>query len=168
MTTWRTRPETSDDVPAIHAVNVAAFDTPSEAKLVDTLRAGPAWIPGLSIVAETADGVIAGHALLTRGHIDDVPTLGLGPCAVVPAHQRSGAGTAAVRHALAAARDLGERHVVVLGHPEYYPRFGFRPASAFGISLPISVPDEAFMATGLIENEDPPAGVMRYAAPFGV
>ncbi|MES4828719.1 GNAT family N-acetyltransferase, partial [Streptomyces anthocyanicus] len=75
---------------------------------------------------------------------------------------------AAVRAALAAAGRLGEHHVVVLGHPEYYPRFGFGRASAHGIRLSIDVPDEALMALTLDAAHPLPAGTVRYAAPFGI
>jgi predicted N-acetyltransferase YhbS len=164
---WTTRPEVPGDVPAVRRVVLAAFDSPGEADLVDALRTDPAWIDGLSVVAESPDGVIVGHALLTRCHVGEVPALCLAPCSVLPARQRSGAGSAAIRAVLAAARDRGERFVIVLGHPDYYPRFGFGRASAHGIRLSAEVPEEALMALSLAD--DPlPAGVVRYAAPFGI
>lgn len=168
MRNWTTRAETGADIPTVHALNAAAFGTPAEADLVDALRADPAWIEGLSLVSTDASGTVVGHALLTRCHIGDVPALCLAPCAVLPAYQRTGAGSAAVRAALAAARELGERHVVVLGHPDYYPRFGFTRASAHGIGLTIDVPDEALMALALDADHPLPAGTVRYAAPFGI
>ncbi|GAA2995194.1 hypothetical protein GCM10010519_30390 [Streptomyces lactacystinicus] len=87
---------------------------------------------------------------------------------MLPAYRRTGAGSAAVRAALDAARGLGERHVVVLGHPDYYPRFGFTRAGAHGIGLTIDVPDEALMALSLDADHPLPAGTVRYAAPFGI
>ncbi|SOB85827.1 GNAT family N-acetyltransferase [Streptomyces sp. 1331.2] len=168
MRTWNTRAETGADFPTVHAVNAAAFGTAAEADLVDALRADPAWIDGLSIVATDEQDRPLGHALLTRCHIGDVPALCLAPCAVLPAYQRTGAGSAAVRAALAAAAELGERYVVVLGHPGYYPRFGFTRASAHGIGLSIEVPDEALMALALDAGHPLPAGTVRYAAPFGI
>jgi putative acetyltransferase len=164
---WTTRAETSDDIPAIHDVVAAAFGTSAEADLVDALRADPSWIEGLSVVAADEAGAVVGHALLTRCHIDDSPALCLAPCAVHPDHQRSGAGSAAIRAALAAARETGEHHVVVLGHPAYYPRFGFTRASTHGIRLSIDVRDEALMALSLA-GEPLPSGTVRYAAPFGL
>ncbi|PPS86279.1 GNAT family N-acetyltransferase [Streptomyces sp. MH60] len=166
---WTTRAETGADVPAIRDIVRTAFPTPEEAALVDALRADPgAWIEGLSLVAvDDADRPV-GHALLTRCHIGDSPALCLAPVAVRPAYQNTGAGTAAVRAALAAAERLGEHHVVVLGHPEYYPRFGFARASAHGIGLTIDVPDEALMALTLDAAHPLPAGTVRYAAPFGI
>ncbi len=120
--TWTTRAETPADVPAIRDILLAAFPTAEEADLVEALRADPAaWIDGLSVVAADGTGRPVGHALLTRCHIGDSPALCLAPCAVLPAYQRGGAGSAAVRAALDAARRQGEHHVVVLGHPDYYP-----------------------------------------------
>ncbi|MFI0813147.1 GNAT family N-acetyltransferase [Streptomyces echinatus] len=167
--TWITRAETSADIPAIRDIIVAAFPTPAEADLVDALRADPtAWVEGLSLVAADESGRPVGHALLTRCHIGDTPALCLAPCAVRPEQQRTGAGSAAVRAALSAARSLGEHHVVVLGHPSYYPRFGFHRASEYGIVLSIDVPDEALMALSLDAGHPLPGGTVRYAAPFGI
>ncbi|MFG2606412.1 GNAT family N-acetyltransferase [Streptomyces sp. NPDC048514] len=167
-TTWNTRAETRSDIPGIREINIAAFGTPAEADLVDALRADPAWIEGLSLVSHEEDGTLVGHALLTRCRIGDAPALCLAPVAVRPAHQRTGAGSAAVRAALAAAESMGECHVVVLGHPAYYPRFGFSRASAHGIGLSIDVPDEALMALTLDSERPLPAGTVHYAAPFGI
>jgi GNAT superfamily N-acetyltransferase len=111
-TDWITRAETGADIPAIREIDLAAFDTPLEADLVDALRTDAAWIDGLSIVAATVDDRVVGHALLTRCHIDDTPALCLGPVAVLPEYQRTGAGSAAVRTALKAAKDIGEHFVV--------------------------------------------------------
>ncbi|UNT01381.1 N-acetyltransferase [Streptomyces tubbatahanensis] len=169
MTTWTTRTETADDIAAIRDIVLAAFPTPQEADIVDALRADPeAWIAGLSTVATAPDGAPVGHALLTRCHVDGRPALALAPCAVLPSFQRTGAGSAAIRAALDAARDMGENLVVVLGHADYYPRFGFTRASRFGIRAPFEVPDEAMMAMALDEARDLPAGTIRYPAAFGV
>lgn len=170
-TDWITRAENgADDIAAIRDIDLAAFDTPLEAHLVEALRADDAWIDGLSIVtaAATGDGRVVGHALLTRCHIDDTPALCLGPVAVLPDHQGTGAGAAAIRAALKAAEELGERFVVVLGHPPYYPRFGFTRASTHGIRITIDVPDEALMALTLDPTHPLPSGTIRYAAPFGI
>ncbi|MEU1252815.1 GNAT family N-acetyltransferase [Streptomyces chartreusis] len=168
MRNWITRAETSADNRAVRDINLAAFPTSEEADLVDALREDPSWIEGLSFVSTDDDGRPVGFALLTRCHIGDVPALCLAPCAVRPEWQRTGAGSAAVRAALAAARDMGEHHVVVLGHPAYYPRFGFSRASAHGIGLTIDVPDEALMALALDAGHPLPGGTVRYAAPFGI
>ena len=168
MRNWITRAETSADNRAVRDINLAAFPTSEEADLVDALREDPSWIEDLSFVSTGDDGRPVGFALLTRCHIGDVPALCLAPCAVRPEWQRTGAGSAAVRAALAAARDMGEHYVVVLGHPAYYPRFGFTRASAHGIGLTIDVPDEALMALALDAGHPLPGGTVRYAAPFGI
>ena len=165
---WHTRAERSSDRAAVRAINLAAFDTAEEADLVDALRQDPAWIEGLSLVATDGRGQPVGHALLTRAHIGEVPALCLAPCAVLPGHQRKGAGSAVISAALGAARDRGELFVVVLGHPGYYPRFGFTRAAGYGISVSIGVPEESLMALSLDESRTPPGGLVRYAAPFGI
>ncbi|MGW2425294.1 GNAT family N-acetyltransferase [Streptomyces sp. NPDC001709] len=109
-----------------------------------------------------------GHALLTRCRIGSLPALCLSPCAVRPEQQRTGAGRAAVRTGQAAARSLGEHYVVVLGHPTYYPRFGFTRASAHGIGLTIDVPDDALMALSLDAAHPLPSGTVHYADAFGI
>ncbi|MFE5810534.1 GNAT family N-acetyltransferase [Streptomyces sp. NPDC056491] len=164
---WPARPETPADAAAVREVNLAAFETPLEADLVDALRADGAWLPGLSYVAEAPDGSVAAHALLTRCEVGGAPALALAPVAADPALQRSGAGSSVVRALLEAARERGESLVLVLGHPAYYPRFGFVPASHFGIRAPFEVPDEAMMALVLDDSVPVPSGTIRYPAPFG-
>ncbi|CAL9590435.1 N-acetyltransferase [Streptomyces sp. NPDC052644] len=165
---WRTRPETAADRAAVYAVNAAAFETSAEAELVDALRAdADAWLPGLSYVAQAPDGSVAAYALITRCRVGDAPAAALAPVAVAPEHQRRGAGQAVVRAVLEAARLAGERLVLVLGHPEYYPRFGFVPASRYGIRPSFDVPDEAMMALRL-DGGEVPAGTITYPPAFGV
>ncbi|MBO2454651.1 N-acetyltransferase [Actinomadura barringtoniae] len=168
MNGWTTRTETGRDIAAVHAVNAAAFEQPAEAELVDALRTDPAWLPGLSWVAEEPGGRVIGYALLTRCHVDEAEALALAPVAVLPGFQKRGVGDAVVRAALDAARDQGERLAVVLGHPDYYPRFGFERASGLGIKAAFEYPDEALMALVLDGASTAPAGTVRYAAPFGV
>jgi predicted N-acetyltransferase YhbS len=169
MTTpWTTRPETAEDVSAIREVNLAAFQTVVEADLVEALRASDAWIEGLSIVTEDPEGTVVGHALLTRCHVDGAPALALAPCAVLPRAQKRGAGSAVIRASLEAARAKGENLVIVLGHADYYPRFGFTPASAFGIRPSFGVPDEAMMALALDPDAETPRGTIAYPPPFGI
>lgn len=150
------RLEAPIDIAAIHEVNTQAFGRPAEADLVDALRGSDAWIPALSLVAirEEAGGeVVVGHALFCRIEIDTpegaVEALSLGPVAVRPERQRAGVGGLLIRAGLEHAEELGFRAVIVLGHPEYYPRFGFLPASRFGITTTYEVPEEAFMALPL-------------------
>lgn len=166
---WRTRPERPGDAPAIHVVTAAAFPTEEEAHLVDALREDPAaWIPELSRVAVDDTGEIIAHALLTRCTVGGEPALALAPCSVLPDHQGQGAGTAAIRAALEAARGRGGNLVVVLGHPRYYPRFGFTPAGADGIIAPFEVPEEAFLALRLDPTARAPRGPLVYPAAFGI
>jgi putative acetyltransferase len=165
---WTTRPESPADVTAIREVNLAAFPTAAEADLVEALRDSDAWIDGLSIVADDGDGTAVAHALLTRCHVGGAPALALAPCAVLPRVQRRGAGSAAIRAALRAGRAMGENLVLVLGHPEYYSRFGFVPASRYGIRPGFKVRDEAMMALALDPEAEIPRGTIAYPDPFGV
>lgn len=166
---WSTRPETSADVTAIHAINSAAFERPAEADLVDALRAdASAWIDGLSFVTEAEDGTLVGYALFTRCHVDGHPALALAPCSVLPEFQGTGAGSAAIRAGLESARATGENLVLVLGHADFHPRFGFTPASGFGVRAPFEVPDEAMMALSLDPSRETPRGTIRYPDAFGV
>jgi predicted N-acetyltransferase YhbS len=168
--TWRTRPERPEDAAALRDLLTAAFPTPEEADLVEALRADrSAWIEGLSWIAHAeGDPSPVAHALLTRAHVDGEPVLALAPCATLPDHQRRGAGSAAIRAALEAARQAGEGCVVVLGHADYYPRFGFTPASRHGITAPFDVPDEAFLARALDPGRPVPRGRISYPPAFGV
>lgn len=153
---------------AIHTVEAAAFPSPAEADLVDALRR--AATPLVSLVADEG-GAIVGHALFSPVTLDDRPALrlmGLGPMAVAPARQRSGIGSALVREGLHACARAGIAGVVVLGHPEYYPRFGFVPASRFGIGCEYEAPDEAFMAIELMTRSlAGVTGTVRYHPAFG-
>lgn len=169
MTPWTTRPEQSGDAPEIRRVLEAAFPTAEEAELVDALRGDEAaWIDGLSQVTVDEDGRIIAQALLTRCFVDGEPALALAPCATVPALQGRGAGSAALEAALAAARAQGENLVIVLGHPGYYLRFGFTPASRIGVSAPFEVPDGAFLTFALDPDAPTPRGTVAYASAFGV
>lgn len=160
------RPERPGDREAVFAVHAAAFETRAEADLVEALRSDPA--PVVSLVAET-DGSIVGHILFSPATLDsdpDLQVMGLGPMAVLPDRQNRGIGSALVREGLAACRRLRARAVVVLGHPGYYPRFGFRPASRFGVRSEYDVPDEVFMALELETGALRP-GTIRYHEAFG-
>lgn len=165
------RPERPDDTEAVRTVVLAAFPGPDEADLVDNLRVDPAWIDGLSWVAVLDEGPDAGtvvaHALCTRCHVDGVASLALAPVSVLPEYQNRGLGAAVTQAVLDAARAQGESSVIVLGHPEYYPRFGFARASTHGIRVSFEVPDESLMAMAL-GDADLPTGTVRYAEPFGV
>jgi len=159
--------ETMGDVAAVAAVHRAAFGQPNEATLVDRLRASAH--PQVSLVARLADRII-GHIFFSPVELAGAPDLramGLAPVGVVPEWQRSGVGDGLVRAGLDACRALGARAVVVLGHPAYYPRFGFVPAARFGLRCEYDVPDEAFMALELVPGSlTGAAGMVRYAPAF--
>ncbi|MEU6841434.1 N-acetyltransferase [Streptomyces sp. NPDC046716] len=163
------RPETPDDIRTVHGINEAAFDTADEADLVDALRreAAAKGEPLVSLVAEDDDGDVVGHILFSRCLIGATPAMCLAPMAVEPGAQRGGIGSALVRAGLAAVADAGERFVTVLGHPAYYPRFGFERASAHGVTCPLDVPDEAMMVAAVAGAPVPP-GMIRYADAFGI
>ncbi|CAM5496692.1 bifunctional class I SAM-dependent methyltransferase/N-acetyltransferase [Streptomyces narbonensis] len=171
---WRLREEAAEDAPTVRRVVSTAFgsvDAPSEteADLVDGLRLdADAWLPGLSYVAQAPDGTIAAHALITRCRVGGAPAAALAPVSVAPAYQRTGAGQAVVRAVLDAARLRGESLVLVLGHAEYYPRFGFVRASEYGIKPGFEVPDEVMMALVLDGSVPVPSGTIVYPAAFGV
>jgi putative acetyltransferase len=162
------RSEHPAEVDAVRAVNTAAFETSAEADLVDALRAEAS--PLISLVAAD-DGAVVGHILLSPVVLPDHPQLrimGLAPMAVLPSRQRRGIGSGLVRAGLEACRELDVDAVVVLGHADYYPRFGFRPASRFGIDCEYDVPDEVFMALELRPDSlAAPSGIVRYHPAFG-
>lgn len=149
------RSEGPEDCEAIRQVNRLAFGREVEARLVDALRQSPAFLPELSLVAEV-DHAIVGHVMFSRLEIRDehnsVPALALATLAVLPAWQRQGVGRALVQEGLRRAQARGHRIVVVVGHPEYYPYFGFRQARPQGLECPFPVPNEAFMALALQEG----------------
>jgi len=128
------RPEEERDHAAVRQMNLHAFETTLEADLVDAVR--PAARPLISLVAELNSAVV-GHILFTPVTVHDDETIfkaiGLGPMAVLPELQRRGIGSRLVEAGLEGCRELSEHVVVVLGHADYYPRFGFRPAAAHGI-----------------------------------
>jgi len=163
------RPEGPHDGDAIRALHSAAFGRPDEARLVDALRASSAFLPELSLVAEE-DGRVVGHVLfspvsLAEGEANGL--LGLGPIAVLPERQRQGIGSRLIRVGLERAATLGCRAVVLVGHPDYYPRFGFTTASRFGLTCAYPVPDEVFMALPLRSGAlDGVAGSIRYSSAF--
>ena len=163
------RPERPEDHVAIRAVNLAAFPSEREAGIVDALRADhDAWITDLSLVATDETGRVVAHALFSRCRVGGEPALVLGPCAVLPEVQRRGAGSATIRTGLEAARARGEKLVVVLGYPGYYPRFGFVAASRWGIHPAFDGPDEVVMSLPIVPGRPVPSGLIEYPPAFGV
>jgi putative acetyltransferase len=163
----RVRAEEAGDREAVYALNAASFEDETEAKLVDALREQAD--PVISLVAIAGDQVV-GHILfspVTHSANPAIRLMGLAPMAVAPGHQRNGTGSALVRAGLEQCRLLGCDAVVVLGHADYYPRFGFEPSTRFGIRSEYEVPDEVFMAIELTSGalRDAP-GVVRYHPAF--
>lgn len=161
------RPEAPADHPAVFEVNRLAFGRDAEAVLVDALRAG--GYAEVSLVAEVA-GEVVGHILFSRLPIrtaaGTVDAVSLAPMAVLPDHQRHGVGGELVRAGLEACRAGGHRIAVVLGHPAFYPRFGFAPALAERLESPFGA-GEAWMAVELVPGAL--AGVegrVEYPPPF--
>jgi putative acetyltransferase len=173
------RPERLEDAPAVHEVNRLAFGRAAEAELVDALiealrRAAGPWI---SLVAE-AGGRVVGHIFFSpvtiegeagprAGESGSPPAMGLGPMAVLPGCQNRGIGSELARAGLEACRRAGHLVVVVLGHPRFYPRFGFVPARPRGLRCEYDVSDDVFMVAEL----EPGAlagcsGLVRYHPEF--
>lgn len=164
------RPEQKSDHALIHEVNRLAFGGEDEARLVESIRNSALFIPELSLVA-VEDSTIVGHILFSPVTIEtdegSLEALALAPMAVRPDYQRKGVGTALVRQGLDVCRRMGYRIVIVIGHPHYYPRFGFTQARAKGFEAPFPVPDEAFMVCELLEGSlDGAAGTVRYPEAF--
>ncbi len=164
----RIRAETPDDLPLVHELNALAFPTELEADLVDALRDNAQ--PAISLVAEQ-DKTIVGHIMFTPVELcgnSSLKIMGLAPMAVSPDQQKRGIGSQLVREGLDRCRNIGAGAVVVLGHPSYYPRFSFAPASAKNIACEYDVPDEAFMMLELTAAYLSGAeGTIRYHDAFG-
>jgi putative acetyltransferase len=159
------REEKREDWAGVYGVNEAAFGRPDEAELVERLREGGGIV--LSLVG-VLDGRIVGHVLFSPVVLEMeggkmAEGVGLGPVAVLPDFQGKGFGSRLIRAGIERCRDMGQGFLVVLGHSEYYPRFGFRPSVEFGIRSEWEVPDEAFMVMELEEGAlDDKSGLIKY------
>jgi len=140
------RGECPDDVTAIRDVIRLAFGQDQEANIVDALRFRDGLL--LSLVAALDDRIV-GHVAYSPVVAHGIAGAGLGPVAVLPDHQRQGIGSALIKTGNARLHDAGCPFIVVLGHPDYYPRFGFRPASTYGLTCEWDVPDDVFMMLAL-------------------
>jgi putative acetyltransferase len=140
------REEDSADIDAVRDVNRHAFDQEQEGRIVDALR--DAGAVTLALVAISGD-VVVGHILFSPLTVGVEVGAALGPMAVMPAYQRQGIGSRLVAQGLERLRAEGCPFVVVIGHPEFYPRFGFEPAAALGLTCDWEVPAEAFMVNVL-------------------
>ena len=147
------RPEKTKDYTAIHEINELALGGKAEADLIESLRKSDSFIPELSLVA-VQKGEVIGHILFSLIVIKSkekvIPALALAPMAVHPDFQNKGVGSKLTYQGLEDCQRLGHKIVVVIGHPEYYPRFGFLPARDKGLEVAFPVPDEAFMVLELV------------------
>lgn len=160
------REERPEDVEAIRRINLAAFNQPAEAEVVDKLRESCRDL--LSLVAEEG-GEVVGHILFSpasiggEGATPPLAGMGLAPMAVLPERQGQGIGSLLIHNGIKMLRERGCPYIIVLGYPEYYPRFGFERASRYDIhSQWPEVPDEAFMI--LILNKTAMVGASGIAS----
>jgi putative acetyltransferase len=153
------REERPDDVAAVRDLNRRAFGQDQESNIVDALRANGAAL--LSLVA-TVDDRVAGHFMYSPLSVgDNVSGAALGPMAVLPEHQRQGIGSKLIEAGNRKLKDAGCPFIIVVGHADYYPRFGFRPASEHGIQCQWDVPDDVFML--LVLDQAKMEGVSGFA-----
>ncbi len=155
------REERQKDFEKINQVVKAAFKNVeqtdhTEHLLVERLRKSQAYIPALSLVAQTPQGEIVGHLLLSKAHIingsQSFEVLALAPLSVAPAFQRNSIGSKLIEVAHQRAKKLGYAAIVLLGHKDYYPRFDYKKASLFGVSFPFNAPDDCCMVAELRKN----------------
>jgi putative acetyltransferase len=163
------RKEEEKDHKQIFEVNKLAFQQENEGKLIEKIRKNENFIPELSIVAEI-DNRIVGHILFSKIKIvgkSVYESLALAPMAVIPEFQRKGIGSELVKKGINKAKKLGFDSIIVIGHKEYYPKFGFQNASRWNIKCPFEVPDEVFMAIELTEKAfEGKAGTVEYPDEF--
>jgi predicted N-acetyltransferase YhbS len=138
-----------------HAFRDDKYSRGDEGHMIRMLRESDNYLEDLSIVAER-HGRIIGYVMLVpasvNGFPDALPSLVLAPVAVLQEYQGRAVGSRLVEFAIERARDLGYGSIFVFGHPAYYPRFGFKPASLWGITAPFEVPDESFMSLELVDG----------------
>lgn len=148
----------------------AEFSDKDEHNLVGRLRNSNEFIKELSLIAEEENKIL-GHVLLTKalikGESTSYETLVLAPLAVLPEYQKSGIGKNLMNKAIERARELGYKSIVVLGHENYYPKFGFEKASKYGVEAPFEVPDEAYMILELLQGGlNGISGIVEYSKAF--
>lgn len=169
---WSIRPELPVDLDQIHEVHRSAFRGPTEAELVDAVRASAGFVPELSLVAVADDGSVLGHIMVSRVEFEpdesDTPrgeVLALAPLAVLPPHWDRGIGSALTMAALSVADLRDEPFVAVLGAPSFYGRFGFSPAADAGVRSPFDAAGPAYQVRRLGDHQVEP-GTVVYPAVF--
>jgi putative acetyltransferase len=163
------RKEKPADIEKIWNINAEAFDTDAEASLVNALRSS--GIPFLSLVYEENYDLV-GHILFTPVELvcntSGVRVMGLAPMAVVPSFEKKGIGSSLVKTGIQECISEGYDAIVVLGHPNYYPKFGFRPSVDYGLKSEYEVSDDVFMVLELKKNSlNRIKGIVKYHAIFG-
>jgi predicted N-acetyltransferase YhbS len=172
------RQESASDFVAVDNLIKAAFKNAPHAdgdehNLVKRIRETEAYLPELSLVAEN-NGVVVGHIILSKIHIKGnegqaFDSLALAPVSVHPEHQKQGLGKMLIRKSHELASKMGFNSIILLGHPDYYPQFGYKPASLWNIKAPFDVPDNAFMAIELKQDAlCNVSGVVVYPDSFGI
>ena len=159
------REECHDDIAAVHDLNRQAFGQDQESNIVDVLRANEAAL--LSLVA-TVDDRVVGHIMYSPAVVgDNITGAALGPMAVLPEYQRQRIGSKLIKAGNRKLKDAGCPFIVVVGHADYYPRFGFRPASKHRIKCEWDVPDNAFMLLVLDQAKmESVSGLAKYRHEF--
>ena len=163
------RPETAEDIRAIDVVHISAFGGEAEAQLVSALRESSTYNRELSQVAELG-GRIVGHVLLTRVPLrkdgEEKHVLALGPMSVVPSQSHRGIGSELINASIKLAKEKGYGAIVVLGHPEYYKRFGFVQAREHHVSCNLPAPEDALTVMEIVEGNLAGGGHVEYPEPF--
>ncbi len=162
------RSEQPADYQGISETILQAFEQDNEVRLVQEIRKSDRYIPNLSLVAEV-DGVIVAHILFSYiDLVNDVTykVLGLAPLAVRSQFQNQGIGSALVREGLTRANAMGESMAIVLGHRQFYPRFGFKPSVGYGIESPFPVPEDYFMVKPFNSYQNTQRGKVVYPPVF--
>ena len=166
------RKETKRDYEEVYNVIKIAFESAehsdgNEQDLVVALRSSSKFIPELSLVA-IQDNKIIGYILFTKIKIGEYEELALAPLGILPEYQKQGIGTKLIEQGHKIAKKLGYHYSIVLGSEKYYTKFGYIPASQYGIKAPFEVPNENFMAIKLNDTDIEITGVVEYAKEFGI
>jgi putative acetyltransferase len=165
----KVRQENQTDAEAIAFVNQSAFGGDAEARLVTVVRQSKSFIPELSLVAEVGER-LAGHLLLFHAYLDrqgkQQEVLALAPMSVVPSQSHRGIGSTLLQAAMTKAASLGHKAIVVIGHPDYYRRFGFENAAKWGIRSSLPVPEDSITAKELVAGALEGGGLLSYPPEF--